>query len=243
MTDLALSDDLFFTKTGMDRARVERLVGEALAGMDDGELFLEYCQSESLTLDDGRIKSRLFRHDPGLRAARPRRTRRRAMPMPRNSARRRSAAPARPCARCKQGQSGTVAAPPAGTNRQLYTDANPLGRRVRGQDRAPGRDRCLCPRQGPARAPGVASLSGVWQAVQIIRADGCASAISARWCGSTSASSSATATRMESGSSGAGGRLDYRALPRPGQLAGRRSTRRCARRWSISTRCRRRPAR
>jgi len=41
MTDLALTDDLFFTKTGMDQARVEKIVAEALQGMDDGELFLE----------------------------------------------------------------------------------------------------------------------------------------------------------------------------------------------------------
>src|SRR6185437_15025015 len=47
MTDLTLTDDLFFTKTGMDQARVEKLVGDALSGMDDGELFLEYCQSET----------------------------------------------------------------------------------------------------------------------------------------------------------------------------------------------------
>ena len=60
MTDLALTDDLFFTKTGMDQARVEKIVAEALNGMDDGELFLEYSQSEGLTLDDGRIKSAAF---------------------------------------------------------------------------------------------------------------------------------------------------------------------------------------
>ncbi len=32
-------------------------VGEALEGADDGELFLEYRQSESVSLDDGRIRS------------------------------------------------------------------------------------------------------------------------------------------------------------------------------------------
>src|ERR1700749_3728414 len=60
MNDLALTDDLFFTKTGMDQARVEKIVAEALQGMDDGELYLEYSQSESLALDDGRIKSASF---------------------------------------------------------------------------------------------------------------------------------------------------------------------------------------
>ena len=36
MTNLALTDDLFFARTGMDPDRVEALVGEQLAGMDDG---------------------------------------------------------------------------------------------------------------------------------------------------------------------------------------------------------------
>ena len=48
MADLALTDNLFFAQTGMDRARVERTVNDALSGADDGELFLEYAQSESL---------------------------------------------------------------------------------------------------------------------------------------------------------------------------------------------------
>jgi len=53
MTDLAATDALFFERTGMDPARIEALVDQSLAGMDDGELYLEYSQSESLALDDG----------------------------------------------------------------------------------------------------------------------------------------------------------------------------------------------
>src|SRR5271156_6472114 len=60
MTDLAVTDELFLERTGMEAGRVEAIVAEALAGMDDGELFLEYSQSESLALDDGRIKSASF---------------------------------------------------------------------------------------------------------------------------------------------------------------------------------------
>src|SRR5260370_36887209 len=69
MTDLARIDSLFFDRTGMDPARVERLVGDALQGMDDGELYLEYSQSERVALDDGRIKSASFdtRQGFGLR--------------------------------------------------------------------------------------------------------------------------------------------------------------------------------
>jgi TldD protein len=66
MTDLAVTDVLFFERTGMDPARVEALVTQSLAGMDDGELYLEYSQSESLALDDGRIKSASFDTSQGF---------------------------------------------------------------------------------------------------------------------------------------------------------------------------------
>src|SRR5260370_24538600 len=60
MTDLAVTDALFFERTGMNPVRIEALVNQSLSGMDDGELYLEYSQSESLALDDGRIKSASF---------------------------------------------------------------------------------------------------------------------------------------------------------------------------------------
>ena len=63
MTDLAATDDLFFTRTGMDRERVEASVGEALAGMDDGELFLEYSQSKA-----SRSTTAASRAPPSIRA-------------------------------------------------------------------------------------------------------------------------------------------------------------------------------
>ena len=52
--------DLFFTRTGMDRGRVQATVDQALKGADDGELFLEYSQSESFAFDDGRLKAATF---------------------------------------------------------------------------------------------------------------------------------------------------------------------------------------
>jgi len=40
--ETVMSDtDLFFSRTGMDRARVQNQLDSALAGADDGELFLE----------------------------------------------------------------------------------------------------------------------------------------------------------------------------------------------------------
>ena len=58
-TPLAATDRLFFERAGaeLDRAAAERHVQAALAGSDDGELFLEYRESEQISLDDGRIRS------------------------------------------------------------------------------------------------------------------------------------------------------------------------------------------
>ena len=50
----------------MDAGRVDALVSDSLVGMDDGELFLEYVQSESLTFDDGRIKSASYNTSQGF---------------------------------------------------------------------------------------------------------------------------------------------------------------------------------
>ena len=60
MSNLATTDDLFFNRAGLDRPRLEGIVEDALKGADDGELFLEYSQSEGLSFDDGRLKSASF---------------------------------------------------------------------------------------------------------------------------------------------------------------------------------------
>ncbi|HYK81449.1 MAG TPA: DNA gyrase modulator, partial [Micropepsaceae bacterium] len=53
-------EDLFFTQTGMERSRVQGLVDKTLHGADDGELFLEYRQTESFAFDDGRLKAATY---------------------------------------------------------------------------------------------------------------------------------------------------------------------------------------
>ena len=58
--------DLFFSRTGMDRGRVQQTVDEALKGSDDGELYLEYCQSESFAFDDNRLKAATFDTSQGF---------------------------------------------------------------------------------------------------------------------------------------------------------------------------------
>ncbi|HST75698.1 MAG TPA: DNA gyrase modulator, partial [Acetobacteraceae bacterium] len=62
LTPLGVTDGLFFERAegALDRAAAEHTVGTALAGAEDGELFLEYRESEQIGLDDGRIRSAGF---------------------------------------------------------------------------------------------------------------------------------------------------------------------------------------
>jgi TldD protein len=217
MTNLAVTDDLFFARTGMDPARVERLVGEALLGMDDGELFLEYSQSESVALDDGRIKSAAFDTTQGfgLRAIAGEAAGYAHATELSEAAIRRAGAAVRAVA---AGHSGTLAAPPSGTNRALYTELNPLA----AVDLA-AKARLLAEIDEYARSrdPRVrqvmASLAGVWQAVQIIRPDGSRVADVRPLVRLNVAVVVGEGDRMETGSYGAGGRLAYERYLDPAQ--------------------------
>jgi TldD protein len=209
MTDLALTDALFFERTGMNRRRVEALVQEALAGMDDGELFLEYRQSESLSLDDGRIKAANFdtTRGFGLRAVAGEAAGYAHASELSEAAISRAAGTVRAVA---SGYSGTMAEPPAGTNRSLYTEENPLGLIDLGE-----KTRLLAEIDAYARSrdPRVrqvmASLSGMWQAVQIIRADGSRAADIRPLVRLNVAVLVGEGERQETGSSGIGGRVLY----------------------------------
>ncbi|MFP3700033.1 DNA gyrase modulator, partial [Burkholderia sp. SIMBA_013] len=49
-----------------DETQLRKLVAEALTGADDGELFIEHAQAESLTFDNGRLKGGSFNTDQGF---------------------------------------------------------------------------------------------------------------------------------------------------------------------------------
>jgi TldD protein len=209
MSNLAVTNELFFERTGLASGRVEAIVGEALTGMDDGELFLEYSQSESVALDDGRIKSASFDTTQGfgLRAVAGEAAGYAHASELSEPALRRAAAAVRAVA---AGHAGTLAPPPAGTNRALYTELNPLGMVDLGAKTkllaeidayARGRD--------PRVRQVMASLSGVWQAVQIVRADGRRVADIRPLVRLNVAIVVGEGDRMETGSHGAGGRVTY----------------------------------
>src|SRR3546814_161446 len=156
----------------MDPERVGRIVGEALEGTDDGELFLEYRQSEAITFDDGRVRNASFDTSQGfgLRAVAGEATGYAHSTEVSEAAIRRAGETVRAV---RTGRGVTRAEPPSGTNRDLYADANPLGE-MGFEDKV----KLLAEIDAYARArdPRVrqvtASLAGSWQAVQILRPDG-----------------------------------------------------------------------
>src|SRR5438132_2096084 len=209
MSNLAVTNDLFFDRTGMDPRRVESLVGEALAGMDDGELFLEYSQSESVALDDGRIKSAAFDTTQGfgLRAVAGEAAGYAHASELSEAAIRRAAAAVRAVA---SGHHGTLAEPPAGTNRSLYTELNPLGVvDLAAKTKLLAEIDAYARGKDPRVRQVMTSLSGVWQAVQIIRPDGRHAADIRPLVRLNVSIVVGDGDRMETGSHGAGGRVAY----------------------------------
>ena len=141
-------------RAGLDRARVGKLMERGLEGADDGELFLEYKQSEMLVFDNGRLKQATYDTNQGfgLRAVKDEAVGYAHASDVSEAAIGRAAEAVRAV---KGGYAGNFAAPPARTNRKLYGDDNPM--------EAPGFDakvkllethRRLRARQGRARAAG-----------------------------------------------------------------------------------------
>ena len=172
VTDIATTDDLFYGRTGLDPNRVQALVDDALEGADDGELFLEYRQSESLAFDDGRLKTASFDTNQGfgLRAiSGEARGYAHAAELSEEAIKR-----AGDTVRAVHaGRSGTAAEGPSGTNRALYSSDNPLSgmgteAKIKVLTEIDAYARALDPRVRQVSA----SLTGSWQAVQIVRPGG-----------------------------------------------------------------------
>ena len=164
--------DLFFTRMGMDRGRVQATVNEALKGVDDGELFLEYRQSESFAFDDGRLKAATFDTTQGfgLRAVAGEATGYAHATDISEDAIRRAAATVRAVA---SGHSGIAAGAPARSNKKLYSDADPLQSAAFEMKVKLLEDMNAYARSKDGRVRQVScSLSGEWQQVEIIRTGG-----------------------------------------------------------------------
>jgi TldD protein len=159
-------------RAGLDRARVGKLIDRGLDGADDGELFLEYRQSEMLVYDNGRLKQATYDTNQGfgLRAVKDEAVGYAHASDVSEAAIARAADAVRAV---KGGHSGHYAEAPARTNVNLYGDENPLA--------VPGFDakiKLLEAIDAYARAKDLrvrqvsASLGASWQVVEIVRPDG-----------------------------------------------------------------------
>lgn len=156
----------------VSEAELRALLDDTLAGADDGELFLEYREQESLAFDNGRLKAGNFSVDQGfgLRAVAGE-----AVGFAHaddfSIAALKRAADA--VAAVKTGHKGVYAEPPVGTNAKLYGEDNPIG--------APSFEEkvALLQRidaylrgQGDDVRQVSATIGAQWQVVEILRADG-----------------------------------------------------------------------
>ena len=159
-------------RAGLDKGKVAQIIKRGLDGADDGELFLEYRQSEALAFDNGRLKQATYdtAQGFGLRAVKDEAVGYAHASDLSEAALARAADAVRAV---KGSHSGTYAEPPGRTNRKLYGDDNPLG--------APtfeGKVKLLEEIDAYGRAKDkrvrqlTASLGATWQVVEILRADG-----------------------------------------------------------------------
>ena len=196
-------------RAGLERARVGTIIARGLEGADDGELFLEYRQSEALLFDNGRLKQATYdtAQGFGLRAVKDEAVGYAHASDLSEQAIIRAADAVRAV---KGGYSGRYAEPPGRSNVRLYGDDNPLD--------APGFEtkvKLLQEIDAYARAkdPRVrqvsVSLGASWQVVEILRAEG-ESYRDIRPLVRVNVSIVAgDGTRQETGSHGYGGREGY----------------------------------
>lgn len=171
MTDILDPRSFLYRPGQLDPDGAQRLVREALAASDDGELYLQYSASESFGFDDGRLKTADYSTDSGfgLRGVSGEMTGfAHANDISEAGIRR----AAETLALLDPSKVGPSTAPPR-TNRHLYTDGNPL-------DLVPfAKKVALCQEidaAARARDPRIAQvsvgLSGSWSVVEIVRPDG-----------------------------------------------------------------------
>ena len=149
----------------------QHLARETLSQCDDGELYLQFVASESFGFDDGRLKTADYSRDAGfgLRGVSGEMTGfAHANDMSAAAIRR-----AGETLRLLDPAAGARAAPPARSNRHLYTDASPLdavdfAAKVKLLEMIDAAARARDPRVAQVSA----SLAASWSVVEIVRPDG-----------------------------------------------------------------------
>jgi len=206
---LATADGLFFGKGALDLRRTGKVIDEALKGCDDGELFLEYVQSESLAFDDGKLKSASYDTTQGfgLRSVSGEVTGFSHASALDEKALKRAADTVKAV---RSGKGVVSDESPRGTNRLLYADDNPIdgegfAKKVKLLQEI---DAYVRGKEPKARQVSI-SLSGSWQVVEIIRAGGWRAADVRPLVRLNVSVVCADGQRMEAGSTGSGRRAAY----------------------------------
>ncbi|MBL41879.1 MAG: metalloprotease TldD [Rhodospirillaceae bacterium] len=165
-------EKLFFSNTDLDEGKLTNYTNLALNHLDDGELYLEYKQSDALLLDDNRIKSANYDIEKGfgLRGVVGESTAyahssqisdisiKRAIETINN---------------VKAGHSGNIEISPEKTNKKLYSNINPVNEIEFSKKIKVLEDINSYARSNDNLVKQVsASLTSSWQAIKILRADG-----------------------------------------------------------------------
>ncbi|HVO00900.1 MAG TPA: metalloprotease TldD [Candidatus Cybelea sp.] len=215
MSNLIDADRLFFERAGLDRGRIESIVTDSLKGADDGELYLEYAQSEALSFDDGRLKSASFDTTQGfgLRAVSGETHGYAHASELSEDAIKRAAATVKAV---HAGRGGRLDMAPPGTNRQLYDPDNPIAlvpfeSKVKVLEEIDAYVRAKDPRVKQV----MCSISGSWQTIEIMRGDGSRAADIRPLVRINVSVMVEENGRMETGSHGSGGRIGYETLLDP----------------------------
>src|SRR3954465_8207139 len=207
-------------RAGLDRGAVGRHLARGLEGADDGELFLEYRQSEVLAFDNGRLKQATYdtAQGFGLRAVKGE-----AVGYAHASdVSEQAIARAAEAVRAVQGgYSGSYSQAPARTNVRLYGDDNPLGApsfeaKVKLLEEIDAFARAKDPR---VRQVSV-SFGATWQVVEILRADGETYRDIRPLVRVNVSVVAGEGDRQESGSHGCGGREGYQRFIETGAWKG-----------------------
>src|SRR5215831_6310331 len=169
---MTLPTSSLIDRAGLDRVRLNKIVAHGLDGADDGELYLEYRQSEILVFDNGRLKQATYDTSQGfgLRAVKDEAVGYAHASDLSEAAIARAADAVRAV---KGGYSGRYAEPPGRSNVHLYGDENPLegpafDSKVQLLQTIDAHARAKDPR---VRQVSV-SFGATWQVVEILRGDG-----------------------------------------------------------------------
>jgi len=218
MSILSQTDSLFFgADIGLSHAKAQSIVDAALLGADDGELFLESIESESMVWDDGKLRSAAYDASQGfgLRVACGETVGFAHSSVLDEGALRRAATN---LAAVKGGYAGTLALAPQKRERCLYSDGNPLFSKTFEERLSLLQSIDAYVRHRDSRVHQVSvSLAATWQAVRIMGPKGFAAADIRPLVRLNVSVVALQGDRMEHGSYGAGGRVSYDFLFNPVQ--------------------------